>query len=177
MPQRVRRVAVIAGCLPLDDPGIFDELDGLDRWLVTLSTRAPVLARSYFHASHLAARRLPTRLARFSAGQLEGADTGSLERLGGWFACTMAEGSVDAHGAVDDYVAYAAPWGFRPEDVSRPVDLYQGTDDALVPTPWAEELDRRIPDTTLTVIDGGGHLIGVTCRPEVMDRLRSPAGH
>ena len=176
MPHRVTRVGVIAGCLPLDDPGVFDELDALDRRLVTWSTRAPAVARGYFHASHLMARRLPGQLTRLSASQLDGHDTGSLEGLGPWFARVMAEGSVDAHGAVDDYCAYAAPWGFRPEDVEAPVDLYQGTADALVPTAWAEQLDRRIPDSTLTVIEGGGHLIGVTCRRQVMDRLRSPAG-
>jgi len=177
MPHRVSRVGVIAGCLPLDDPGIFDELDALDRRLVTWSTRAPVVARSYFHASHVAARRTPAQLTKLSAGQLEGRDTGSLAALGDWFPRVMAEGSVDAHGAVDDYQAYAAPWGFRPEDVPVAVDLYQGTHDALVPTSWADQLHQRIPESTLTVIEGGGHLIGVTHRREVMERLRSSAGH
>ena len=175
--DRVTRAAVIAGCLPLDDPGVFDQLDQLDRRLVTWSTRRPVLARSYFRASRQLAERAPRRLTKISAGQLEGRDRGSLAALGEWFPQVMAEGVVDLHGAVDDYLAYAAPWGFRPEDVDVPVDLYQGTDDALVPKAWADVLHERIPQSTLEVIDGGGHLIAVSCRREVMQRLRSPAGH
>jgi len=175
--DRVTRAAVIAGCLPIDQPGVFDQLDELDRRLVTWSTRRPVLARSYFRASRQLAARVPHRFTRIAAGQLEGRARGSLAAQGDWFAQVMAEGVVDVHGAVDDYLAYAAPWGFRPEDVDVPVDLYQGTDDALVPMAWADELHARIPESTLTVIDGGGHLIAVSCRREVMERLRSPAGH
>jgi pimeloyl-ACP methyl ester carboxylesterase len=111
------------------------------RW----STRTPVLARGYFHASHLMARRMPRRLIGLSASQVEGADKGALVALGDWFPQVMAEAVADGPGAVDDYQAYAAPWGFRPEDVDVPVDLYQGTDDALVPKAWADELHRRLP--------------------------------
>jgi pimeloyl-ACP methyl ester carboxylesterase len=175
--DRVTRAAVIAGCLPLDQPGVFDQLDGLDRRLVTWSTRRPTVARAYFHASRQLAARAPHRLIKVSAGQIEGRQHGSLAALGDWFPRVMAEGVTDVRGAVDDYLAYAAPWGFRPEDVDVPVDLYQGTDDALVPEAWADELHERIPESTLTVIDGGGHLIAVSHRREVMERLRSPAGH
>src|SRR6185436_3673260 len=166
-PDRVTRAAVIAGCLPIDDPGTFADLDALDRRLVNWSTKRPVLARAYFRASRQLAERAPHRLTRLSASQLEGRDAGSLAALGDWFPRVMAEGVADVHGAVDDYRAYAAPWGFRPEDVAVPVDLYQGTDDALVPTAWAHELDRRIPESTLSLIEGGGHLIAVSCRRQV----------
>ncbi len=175
--DRVTRTAVIAGCLPLDQPGVFAQLDELDRRLVTWSTRRPVLARAYFRASRQLAARAPRQLTKVSAGQIEGDRHGSLVALGDWFPRVMAEGAMDVRGAVDDYLAYAAPWGFRPEDVDTPVDLYQGTADALVPKAWADELHERIPDSTLTVIDGGGHLIAVSHRREVMERLRSPAGH
>ncbi|MGZ4693284.1 MAG: alpha/beta fold hydrolase, partial [Acidimicrobiales bacterium] len=76
--DRVDRAAVIAGCLPIDDPGTFAELDALDRRLVTWSTRRPAVARAYFRASRQLAERAPGRLIRISAGQLEGRDTGSL---------------------------------------------------------------------------------------------------
>jgi pimeloyl-ACP methyl ester carboxylesterase len=174
--ERVTRAAVIAGCLPLDDPGVFDQLDSLDRRLVRWSTRRPVLARAYFRASGALARHQPARLIKISASQLEGRDPGLLRQLGTWFPQVMAEGVTDRRGAVDDYRAYAAPWGFRPEDVALPVDLYQGTDDALVPESWAHELHRRLPDATITVIEGGGHLIAVSHRREVMARLRSSVG-
>ena len=119
---------------------------------------------------------MPSRLIKVSASQVEGTDKGALVALGDWFPQVMAEAVADAPGAVDDYQAYAAPWGFRPEDVDVPVDLYQGTDDVLVPKAWADELHRRLPQSTLTVVDGGGHLIAVSHRREVMARLRSSAG-
>ncbi|HZN79264.1 MAG TPA: alpha/beta hydrolase [Mycobacterium sp.] len=44
MPHRVTRLAIIAGALPLTDPGVFDELPTMDWVLTGMSRRAPWLA-------------------------------------------------------------------------------------------------------------------------------------
>ena len=58
----------------------------------------------------------------------------------------MAEAMHDPRGQVDDYRAFAAPWGFAPEDVASPVTIWQGDRDRLVPAEWATMLAARLPD-------------------------------
>src|SRR5215212_4647366 len=48
--QRVTRVAIIAGALPLTEPGVFDQLPTMDRVYTRLSQRTPWLARMGYRA-------------------------------------------------------------------------------------------------------------------------------
>ena len=48
LPQRATRVAIIAGALPLTEPGVFDELPIMDRVLTRMSQRVPRLAAHWF---------------------------------------------------------------------------------------------------------------------------------
>ena len=48
LPHRVTRVAIIAGALPLTEPGVFDELPAMDRLLTRMSLRAPGIAAQWF---------------------------------------------------------------------------------------------------------------------------------
>ena len=169
--DRVDRVAVVAGCLPIDDLARRAELSGLDRRLLRWSEKAPPAARAYFRLTRLLATRAPERLVAMSAAELEGDEHGALAEHASWFAHTMAEGSHDPAGLVDDYRAYGAPWGFRPEDVDVPVVIHHGTEDRLVPVAWAGELARRLPDATATTYPGVGHLIAVTRAREILTSI------
>lgn len=175
LADRVDRVVVVAGCLPVDDDANRAQLSKLDQRLLRWSERLPIAARAYVRTTHLLATRAPKRLVSMSAGDLEGDESGALASRQAWFAQTMAEGSADAAGQVDDYRAYGAPWGFGPEDVTVPVVIHHGTADRLVPVAWAEELRRRIPDATVTLHPGGGHLIAVTRAPEILGDLVAPS--
>jgi pimeloyl-ACP methyl ester carboxylesterase len=62
--QRVTRVAIIAGALPLTEPGVFDELPAMDRFLTRTSLRAPWLAAQWFRVMRLAAGVAPTLYGR-----------------------------------------------------------------------------------------------------------------
>jgi pimeloyl-ACP methyl ester carboxylesterase len=59
MPLRVTRLAIIAGALPLTDPGVFDELPTMDRVLTRMSHLVPWLVAQWFRlcASQQARRR------------------------------------------------------------------------------------------------------------------------
>ena len=50
LSSRVTRVAIIAGALPLTEPGMFGQLPTIDRLYSELSRRAPWLARQCFRA-------------------------------------------------------------------------------------------------------------------------------
>jgi surfactin synthase thioesterase subunit len=58
-------------------------------------------------------------------------------------------------GVVEEYRAWARPWGFAPEDLEVPVDVWVGSDDELLDHRWPRELARRIPRATLHECSGG----------------------
>jgi pimeloyl-ACP methyl ester carboxylesterase len=87
----------------------------------------------------------------------------------------MAEGTDNPRGVVDEYLAIAAPWGFRPENVSTPVRIYQGAADTLVPEEWGQLLARRIPNASISLYLGEGHFIALTRRQDVLEWLADSA--
>jgi pimeloyl-ACP methyl ester carboxylesterase len=75
-------------------------------------------------------------------------------------------------GVVEEYRAWARPWGFAPEDLDIPVDIWAGTQDQLVNPSWPHRLASRIPNATLNIRDGGHFLAHLHYR-EILDSLRS----
>jgi len=151
LPQRVSRVAIVAGCLPLDEPGRMDELNRLDRGLVRMATGSAPVARAAFFAIRQGAKRS--------------------ERKRGLPAGSMVEGLRSTAGVVDEYRTFVAPWGFRLEDVDVPADVWQGSADELVPPEWAAEIVRRLSSGELIAVEGADHMIGITHRAKILRRL------
>lgn len=154
--RRVSRVAVVAGALPLTEAGVFDELPAMDRFLTGLSQRSPWMARQWFRVTRLAARTAPTLYGRLAAHELGPADGSVIRDEGfGVFAAMSCEASRQLAGAVEEYRAWMRPWGFAPEDLDVPVDVWTGTQDQLLNSSWPHRLAERIPHATLNIRDGG----------------------
>ena len=64
--------------------------------------------------------------------------------------------SVD--GWLDDDLAFVAPWGLEPADISRPVLILQGGDDRFVPRSHGEWLASHVPGAEAWIDDADGHL-------------------
>jgi pimeloyl-ACP methyl ester carboxylesterase len=75
------------------------------------------------------------------------------------------------HGVVEEYRAMKRPWGFAPEDLSVPVDVWAGRDDQLLDPKWPPELARRIPNATLH-LRPGGHFLAHLYYRDIFDGLR-----
>ena len=76
----------------------------------------------------------------------------------------MLEGVLEAvrqgvRGWSDDDLAFAKPWGFRPEDVQVEVRLWQGELDVLSPRRHGEYVARRLPNASFELLEGGGHFL------------------
>jgi pimeloyl-ACP methyl ester carboxylesterase len=169
--QRVTRVAIIAGALPLTEPGVFDQLPTMDRVYTRLSQRAPWLARLSFRAMALMARFTPTLYGRMAARELGPADAAVLGEDGFVrFARMSHEALRRPAGEVEEYRAWARPWGFAPEDLDIPVDIWFGSEDELVPRPWSHELAGRIRGATLN-IRPGGHFMAHLHYREIFETL------
>jgi pimeloyl-ACP methyl ester carboxylesterase len=173
--HRITKAAIIAGCPPLDVAETFGQLNALDRFLARLSTRAAPAARATFATMATVARRSPTRFTRFEAKHSGAADARAIRAHDDWLARTMTEALRDPRGMVDEYRAFVAPWGFRLEDITVPVHVYQGTADDLVPPAWANLIARAIPDAVLTSYEGEGHMIALSHRADIARDLLNGA--
>jgi pimeloyl-ACP methyl ester carboxylesterase len=155
LPHRVTRVAIIVGTLPLTEPGVFDELPAMDRVLTRISLRGPWLAAQWFRIMRFAAGVAPTMYGRLGARELGPAD-GAVIRDEGFaaFARMSHEALRQPPGAIEEYRAWIRPWGFAPEELTVPVDVWAGTRDELVNPTWPDRLASRIPNATLNIRDG-----------------------
>lgn len=61
-------------------------------------------------------------------------------------------------GWFDDDIAFTRPWGFDLTAVSRPVQVWQATEDLMVPFAHGQWLAARIPGAEAHLVDGEGHL-------------------
>ena len=171
--HRVTRVAIVAGALPLTESGVFDQLPAMDRYLTRMSQRAPWLAQQWFRIMGFAPRVAPVLYGRLAARDLGPAD-GAVIRGEGFrtFAQMSREAMRQPAGVVEEYRAWMRPWGFAPEDLDVPVDIWAGTDDQLVDPSWPHRLASRIPNATLNIRDGG-HFVAHLHYREIFDSLRS----
>ena len=171
LSHRVTRVAIIGGALPLTESGVFDELPLVDRLLTRMSMRTPWVAAQWFRMMRCVAGVTPTLYGRLAARQLGPAD-GAVIRAEGFaaFARLSCEALRQLPGAVEEYRAWVRPWGFAPEELIVPVDVWAGSRDGLVDPRWPHRLAMRIPNATLHIRDGG-HFMAHLYYREILEML------
>jgi pimeloyl-ACP methyl ester carboxylesterase len=169
---RVTRIAIITGALPLTEPDTFDGLPTIDRFYCRLSRRAPWVAQQCFRLVRFAAGAAPKLYGELAARNLGAADGAVLKAEGfTTFAQMCREGLRQPAGVVEEYLAMVRPWGFAPEDLLVPVDVWAGKDDRFIPPSWPPELTRRIPDATLHE-RAGGHFMAHLHYAEIFEALQ-----
>ena len=74
-------------------------------------------------------------------------------------AATMRSGlAVSFEGWIDDDLAFVRPWGFNLREISKPVFIWQGDDDFMVPHAHSKWLAEHIPGSQLKFVPGHGHI-------------------
>jgi len=61
--------------------------------------------------------------------------------------------------AHDLFLLYVAPWGFRPEEIAVPTQIWHGDQDAAVSPRIADFFAETIPGSRLHMLPGAGHLL------------------
>ena len=181
LPERVVAAATLAGVGPSDAPDL-DFLAGM----------APENVEEF----GLAMRDHDGLLAfmrRESVQLLEATPEGIADALGGLvppvdravltgeFASFFAESDQESFregiwGWYDDDLAFAKPWGFELEAIRVPVDIWQGSLDAMVPASHGPWLAAHVPTARPHLLEGEGHLSIVIERfADVLDALLEAA--
>ena len=87
-------------------------------------------------------------------------------------ALTFRHALVESYyGWMDDDLAFVAPWGFELSGIDKPVELWQGDDDLMVPHSHANWLHSKIKGSTLHFIPGEGHIsLAKNRKAEIINR-------
>ncbi len=77
--------------------------------------------------------------------------------------------AVSFDGWIDDDLVFVKPWGFDLAAITKPVFLWQGDDDFMVPHAHSYWLEKHIPTATLIFKSGEGHIsLGIKYRSEIL---------
>ncbi|QLL23963.1 alpha/beta hydrolase [Actinobacteria bacterium IMCC25003] len=77
--------------------------------------------------------------------------------------------AVSFDGWIDDDLVFVKPWGFDLAAITKPVFLWQGDDDFMVPHAHSYWLEKHIPTAKLTFKAGEGHIsLGIKYRAEIL---------
>jgi pimeloyl-ACP methyl ester carboxylesterase len=109
---------------------------------------------------------------KFDMDQFTPADIEAL--TGGWAWLGEVAGkaiAADHGGHADDELAFVAPWGFDPAQITAPVLVVHGGQDRLVPSSHGEWLARRCPAAELWLKPEDGHISVLNCAEPVLDWL------
>lgn len=85
-------------------------------------------------------------------------------------AAAMRSGlAVSFDGWIDDDLVFIKHWGFELADITKPVILWQGDQDLMVPHSHSYWLEKHIPTAKLSFIPGHGHIsLGEKYKPEIL---------
>jgi len=159
MGDRVTAGALLSSAVPLDLYGTTRGLTVEDRALVFLTRRTPWLASALMKISIVNANN--ARLFRAAMRTFPPADRTVLTEWGPPdHALAFVREAVrqGTEGCVQDYRIFGAPWGFSLEEIRVPVQIWEGADDRTGPPGYRAFLKRHIPQASVTVVPGEGHL-------------------
>jgi pimeloyl-ACP methyl ester carboxylesterase len=180
-PERVARVAVVAGLVPFAayaEPGILDDADG-GRWMVAeLGAELGAAGLAAEAAPHLVPFPCDEALAREHV--LETADParrreldaipGALDVLAAGVADSVASGIA---GLTRDLELQVEPPDVTWDDVAAPVDLWYGERDTTSPPAFGRWWAETLRWGELTVVSDAGHLVALSHWEPILTRLIS----
>ncbi|MDG5486194.1 alpha/beta fold hydrolase [Mycolicibacterium gadium] len=165
-PDRLLHVSSIApgSYGAFGDNSAAQYLSKIDALGGTLALRFTLGFRLMYAALGFTAKRFPSSFVKQVRGALNDYDQQLLLRpdVGKAFGETCAE--CFAHGSdglVRDAELLYRHWAFDVAAIERPVHIWQGLDDTLVPDPINRAVADAMPGSVWHPVDGAGHFIAV----------------
>ena len=171
LPSRVRAAAIVSGIAPPADPGSEERTMPMIQLFDTLAHRAPFALLPMYGAQTALAKRWPERALKTLAKQLPPPDATVLMRPPVREAFLRDFRHVSAttgRAGAQDHRLFAIDWGFRLEDITVPVHIWQGDVDRNVPPAHGRRQAERIPGAVLHECPGEGHLLFVDHMSDIL---------
>ncbi len=159
-PERFERMALVSTMAELDADEDLSALEEDMRRVVTIARRAPQrVARKLLQ---LVIRDVPNHYLDRRIGKLPSVDQKMYQDPAFYeMAVTALQENLQRGGApmVRDLMLLAAPWEFRVEDVTVPVQCWHGTLDITSPIGSVQRLARRLPECREILVPGETHML------------------
>lgn len=181
LPHRCRAAASLAGVAPYGAPGLdwFAGMAEENHEEYHAAEAGPEAYEAYVveHMLPMLAAT-PDQLADGMGGLVTPVDRDALTAgFADWLSRTVNRaGAQGAVGVRDDGLAAVAPWGFDLADITVPVSIWQGRQDAMVPFEHGAWLAVHVPGAQAHLFDDEGHLSLVTRLDEILADLLRLAG-
>lgn len=173
---RALGTAVVAGCVPLDDDAALAELNAMDRRFTAMAAQHRTRLETVSAVWGGLARFMPSTWARAASKGETDADVAAVRAHADELAASAHDVHAQRDGVVEEYLAWARPWGFALDSIATPVTLWQGDDDHLVPPEWAGRLADGLPHATLRRVPDAGHFLLLTHGEDILrDLVGRPA--
>jgi pimeloyl-ACP methyl ester carboxylesterase len=171
LPERVVAAISVAGARPYGE-GFLDGMgqDNVEEF--TLAMQGEDALRRFIegHQDVLASARAEDIMTQLES-LLPEPDLAVLTgELGEEIASDIREAVQRLDGWIDDDLAFVKPWGFDPGQIPVPTSIWQGGADLMVPPAHATYLAGLMPQASLHLEEGEGHLsINVACFGRALD--------
>jgi pimeloyl-ACP methyl ester carboxylesterase len=168
VPSRVLAVVSMAGLAPFGA----EDLD----WFAGM-TASGVASLQAAAAGRAAKERHETSGVEYDPEFTE-ADLSALSGEWSWLGRIVGPAvAAGPGGLIDDDLAYVAPWGFAPEEVTAPTLFVHGGRDRIVPSAHSEWLASRCSDADLWLCAGDGHISILNSAERALGWLRDNIIH
>ena len=162
LPDRLTGTAIVSGVGPPSTPRFREGLGRTDRLSMTLARRVRPLAHIYWRIARSMVKRRPESfLGEFEKELSEPDKAVFREPEFRKFVLAISREALrgGAAGVVRDSAIQARDWGFGLEEIQASVHLWHGDSDEIVPLHHSRHAAETIPNATLTVFEGVGHLV------------------
>ena len=142
--------------------------------ITALAQRAPFALWPVFAAMTAVGKRWPERALQLMTRELPPPDAAVLMRPAvrdAFHRDLRHASSTTGQAGAQDFQIFAGDWGFRLEDITVPVHIWQGDVDRNVPPDHGRRLADSVPGAVLHECPGEGHLLFVDHMADILREI------